>query len=360
MYEAYYGLKDKPFSLLPDPDFLFPSRKHALALSMLEYSLAGQAGFCAITGEIGSGKSTLIRALLKRVSQGLTVGLIWNTHSSHADIAGWALSAFGKPTAQRSSTDLHHDLMMFLIEEYSAGRRCVLIVDEAQNLTLEGLEELRLLSNINADKDLLLQIILVGQPQLLEKLRRPELAQFAQRISVSYHLDPLSCHETVQYIAHRLKVAHAPRMLFNEMAVGGIYYFSGGVPRVINSICDMALVYGFAEQRTEIDLDTILRVVGDRLASGVMRFPGNGNPSDPAVVRDISAFVKEAAAAWKELPAFSPPPTPPRPLVKNGHNPAVATAARPQQERLVAPTRPEFPQRERQSWFRRTLFGSLE
>lgn len=352
MYEAFYGLKDKPFTLLPDPDFLYPSRKHALALSMLEYSLAGQAGFCAITGEIGSGKSTLIRALLRRIAKDLTIGLIWNTHSSHTDIAGWALGAFGKPTAQKSSGELHRDLTQFLIDEYAAGHRCVLIVDEAQNLTLEALEELRLLSNINADKDLLLQIVLVGQPQLLEKLRRPELSQFAQRISVSYHLDPLTCAETAHYIAHRLKVVQAPRMLFNEMAVGGIYYFSGGVPRVINSICDMALVYGFAEQRREIDLDTIFRVIGDRMASGLMSFPGNGDPSDPAVANDISDRVKEAAAVWAELPTFAAPP-PPRPVA------VVAAPQRKRSEDALVADRPA-PPLARQSWFRRTLFGNAD
>ena len=209
MYEEFYGLNEKPFSLLPDPDFLFLSSKHSLALSMLEYSLAGQAGFCAITGEIGSGKTTLIRALLRRIDRDIRLGLISNTHSSHSDIAGWALSAFGRTPKGTTRAEIHQELMLFLIEEYGAGKRSVLIVDEAQNLTIQALEELRLLSNINADKDLLLQIILVGQPELLEKLRRPELCQFAQRISVSYHLAPLTCAETLHYITHRLRVAGA-------------------------------------------------------------------------------------------------------------------------------------------------------
>jgi type II secretory pathway predicted ATPase ExeA len=305
MYEAFYGLKEKPFSLLPDPDFLFLSRKHSLALNMLEYSLAGQAGFCAITGEIGSGKTTLIRTLLRRVDRDISIGLISNTHSSHFDIASWALAAFGQPVGAISNAELHRELTMFLIGEYAAGKRCVLIVDEAQNLTIEALEELRLLSNINADKDLLLQIILVGQPQLLEKLRRPELSQFAQRISVSYHLAPLTCAETLHYVAHRLNVAGAADLIFNDVAIGGIHYFAGGVPRLINSICDMALVYGYAEQRPSIDLDIIFRVIGDRMASGMSAFPGDGDPNDPKVVRDITSFVKEANMAHADLPAFA-------------------------------------------------------
>lgn len=312
MYEEFYGLNEKPFSLLPDPDFLFLSSKHSLALSMLEYSLAGQAGFCAITGEIGSGKTTLIRALLRRIGRDIRLGLISNTHSSHSDIAGWALSAFGRTPKGTTRAEIHQELMLFLIEEYGAGKRSVLIVDEAQNLTIQALEELRLLSNINADKDLLLQIILVGQPELLEKLRRPELCQFAQRISVSYHLAPLTCAETLHYITHRLRVAGATSPIFNDMAVGGIQYFSGGVPRIINSICDMSLVYGFADQKPEIDLDHVFRVVGDRMSNGVSSFAGVGGPDDPMVVKEITALIRAAADARMTLPPL-PEPEPPAP-----------------------------------------------
>lgn len=353
MYEAFYDLREKPFSLLPDPDFLFLSGKHSLALNMLEYSLAGQAGFCAITGEIGSGKTTLIRALLRRVGRDLTIGLISNTHSTHSDIAGWALAAFGQPTNMRANADLHHELMMYLIKEYGAGKRCVLIVDEAQNLSIEALEELRLLSNINADKDLLLQIILVGQPQLLEKLRRPELCQFAQRISVSYHLSPLSCAETLHYVAHRLNVAGAPDLIFNDMAIGGIHYFSMGVPRVINSICDMALVYGYAEQRRSIDLDTIFRVIGDRLASGLSAFPGSGDPTDPNVVKDISSFVKEANIARAELPPFASQ------VAKASKMESLAMPVKAiTDDELYAGHRVERTQQVRPSWFRRAFRGA--
>jgi type II secretory pathway predicted ATPase ExeA len=294
MYESFFGLREKPFSLLPDPDFLFMSSKHSLALSILEYSLAGQAGFCAITGEIGSGKTTLIRSLLRRIGRDITLGLISNTHSGLTDITAWALAAFGRGSGTQSDAEIYQELMHFLISEYGAGRRCVLIVDEAQNLTVEALEELRLLSNINADKDLLLQIILVGQPELLAKLKSPELSQFAQRISISYHLSALTYLETRRYIRHRLEIAGARRPIFTDTAIGAIQYYSGGVPRVINSICDMSLVYGLADNRADLDLDIVLRVIADRQVSGVSPFSRDGRPDDPAVIAEITSMVREA------------------------------------------------------------------
>jgi type II secretory pathway predicted ATPase ExeA len=294
MYESFFGLKEKPFSLLPDPDFLFMSSKHSLALSILEYSLAGQAGFCAITGDIGSGKTTLIRTLLRRIGRDVTLGLISNTHSGLTDITAWALAAFGRGTNAQSDAEIYQELMHFLIGEYGAGRRCILIVDEAQNLTVEALEELRLLSNINSDKDLLLQIILVGQPELLVKLKSPELAQFAQRISISYHLTPLGYADTRRYIRHRLQVAGADRPIFSDTAIGAVQYFSGGVPRVVNAICDMAMVYGLADNKTEIDLDVVLRVIADRQSSGVSPFAREGKADDPAVIAEITSLVREA------------------------------------------------------------------
>jgi general secretion pathway protein A len=294
MYESFFGLKEKPFSLLPDPDFLFMSSKHSLALSILEYSLAGQAGFCAITGDIGSGKTTLIRTLLRRIGRDVTLGLISNTHSGLTDITAWALAAFGRGTNAQSDAEIYQELMHFLIGEYGAGRRCVLIVDEAQNLTVEALEELRLISNINADKDLLLQIILVGQPELLVKLKSPELAQFAQRISISYHLTPLSFQDTRRYIRHRLQIAGADRPIFSDAAIGAVQYFSGGVPRVVNAICDMSMVYGLADNKTDIDLDVVLRVITDRQASGVSPFARDGRADDPAVIAEITSLVREA------------------------------------------------------------------
>jgi hypothetical protein len=196
-----------------------------------------------------------------------------------------------------------------------------------------------------------LQIILVGQPELLEKLRRPELCQFAQRISVSYHLAPLTCAETLHYITHRLRVAGTTAPIFNDMAVGGIQYFSGGVPRLINSICDMAMVYAYADQVREVDLDHIFRVVGDRMSNGVSVFAGIGGPEDPVAVREITGLIRAAGEARATLPAPAVPEQEPAPepaatrrrqLVANDLGNGYSSLAAQQAE-----TRP--------SWFRRTF-----
>jgi general secretion pathway protein A len=297
MYEAFFNLKNKPFSLLPDPEFLFLSSRHAIGLSLLEYSLTGQAGFCVITGEIGSGKTTLVRAFLGRVGRDFTIGLISNTHHGLKDIAAWAMTSFGQKPTGTHPAETYQELMEYLIAEYGAGRQCILIVDEAQNLSIEVLEELRLLSNINSGKDLLLQVVLVGQPELLDKLRRPELSQFAQRIAVSHHLTPLPYAETRRYIEHRVKVAGSDRPLFTEMAMGAIQYFSGGIPRLVNSICDMALVYGFADEKPVIGEDLVFRVVSDRQLSGIAPFAQSVPVDDPTVRAEIMKLANLGAAS---------------------------------------------------------------
>jgi type II secretory pathway predicted ATPase ExeA len=297
MYEAFFNLKNKPFSLLPDPEFLFLSSRHAIGLSLLEYSLTGQAGFCVITGEIGSGKTTLVRAFLGRVGRDFTIGLISNTHHALKDIAAWAMTSFGQKPSGTHPAETYQELMEYLIAEYGAGRQCILIVDEAQNLSIEVLEELRLLSNINSGKDLLLQVVLVGQPELLDKLRRPELSQFAQRIAVSHHLTPLPYAETRRYIEHRVKVAGSDRPLFTEMAMGAVQYFSGGIPRLVNSICDMALVYGFADEKQVIGEDLVFRVVSDRQLSGIAPFAQSVPVDDPTVRAEIMKLANLGAGA---------------------------------------------------------------
>jgi type II secretory pathway predicted ATPase ExeA len=322
MYEAFFNLKSKPFSLLPDPEFLFLSSRHAIGLSLLEYSLTGQAGFCVITGEIGSGKTTLVRAFLDRVGRDFTVGLISNTHHALKDIAAWAMASFGQKASGTHPAETYQELMEYLIAEYGAGRQCILIVDEAQNLSMEALEELRLLSNINSGKDLLLQVVLVGQPELLEKLKRPELSQFAQRIAVSHHLTPLPYLETRSYIEHRVKIAGSDRPLFTDLAMGTIQYFSGGIPRLINSICDMALVYGFADEQQIIGEDLVFRVVSDRQVSGIAPFAQSLPVDDPAVRAEImrlataGAPASETAAPAAETPGLAkmPPEIRDRPI----------------------------------------------
>ena len=198
MYKAFYGFKEKPFSLLPDPGFLYLSKNHRMALAMLEYGFLNQAGFTVITGEIGSGKTTLIRHLLGEIArdQIVTVGLVSNTHRSFGELLQWVLLAFKLEYRGKEKVELYQTLADFLSREFDQGRRTVLIIDEAQNLSVQSLEQLRMLSNINADKDQILQLILIGQPGLRETLRLPELEQFAQRIAVDFHLQPLDLQET--------------------------------------------------------------------------------------------------------------------------------------------------------------------
>jgi type II secretory pathway predicted ATPase ExeA len=264
MYEAFYGFKEKPFSLLPDPSFLYLGRHHSMAYSMLEYGVLSQAGFTVITGEVGCGKTTLIRHLLDQLDGDVSVGLITNTAGARADLLKRILLSFKQEYKGKEAVELQETFEDFLIGEYAAGRRTVLIVDEAQNLGIETLEELRMLSNINAEKDLILQLILVGQPQLKAKLERPELQQFAQRIAVSYHLGPLAEDETIAYIQHRLRHAGGSPGLLSPDACHLVFQHTRGVPRLINVLCDTALVYGYAEQFKEIGEELLQDVIRDR------------------------------------------------------------------------------------------------
>jgi general secretion pathway protein A len=270
VYERHFGFTAKPFALTPDPAFLYRSRQHAMALTMLEYGLEAQAAFSLLTGEIGSGKTTLVRQLLRNLGDQVVVGLISNAHERFASIHGWALSALGIVAANDSEIAKYEALVDFFVSEYGKGRRTLLILDEAQNLSVEVLEELRLLSNVNSEKDLVLQILLVGQPELRTKLLRPELKQFAQRVSVDFHLRPLDRDETQAYISHRLTVAGGDAALFSPDAVEMIYSQTGGVPRLLNHLCDFALVYAFAEGKTAIDGDLVSQVVRDRGGRGML------------------------------------------------------------------------------------------
>jgi general secretion pathway protein A len=261
MYEEFYGLTRKPFSLTPDPDFLFLSKNHAVALAMLEYGVQGQAALSLITGEIGSGKTTLIRHVLRTIERQFTVGVITNTHRSFGDLLTWVLSAFGLDCSSRDKVVMYRQFVDFVAQEHVSGRRVVLIVDEAQNMDVETLEELRLLSNVNVGDELLVQLLLVGQPELADTLRRPDLSQFAQRISVEYHIQGLDFPATRNYIDHRLKIAGATGEIFDRYACVAIYYYSRGIPRAINNICDMALVYGYAEEAKPITTEIVLEVV---------------------------------------------------------------------------------------------------
>jgi len=277
MYERHFGFRSKPFALTPDPAFLYLSRQHAMAMTMLEYGLESQAAFSLLTGDIGSGKTTLVRRLLRGLGDQVAVGLISNTHGRFRSIHGWALSALGIAPADDSEIAQYEALVDSFVREYGRGRRTLLILDEAQNLSVEVLEELRLLSNVNSETDLVLQILLVGQPELRAKLARPELRQFAQRVSVDFHLRPLDRGETHGYIRHRLSVAGGNEGLFLPEAIEFVYARTGGIPRLLNQLCDFALVYAFAEGRTSIDVDLVAQVVRERSSAQLLPSPGSTN-----------------------------------------------------------------------------------
>lgn len=274
MYETFYRFKEKPFALTPDPQFLFLARHHRAALLQLEYGIVNQAVFSLITGEVGSGKTTLIRYLLGRVEKTVVVGLISNTSRSFSNLMQWLCLAYGLEHTARDEVSLYKTFEDFLIREYGRGHQVVLIVDEAQNLGPARLEELRVLSNLNADKHLLLQTILVGQPELRRLIRSPQLVQFAQRIGVDYHIGALSAEETRHYIWHRLRVAGGKASLIAPESIRLVHRYSYGLPRLINQLCDTALVYGYADRKEKIDHALMQQVISDRRANGV--FPAAG------------------------------------------------------------------------------------
>ncbi len=278
MYTKFFGLKKRPFILTPDPNFLFFSAALDLALTHLEYGLIHNAGFIALTGEIGVGKTTLLKYLFDRINKSQDIAMIFNTQLDSVSLLEMIAREFELSPVSNRKTDLLALLHSHFIRQYSGGKRSLIVVDEAQNLSLEACEELRMLSNLEADNDFLVQIILVGQPQLRDRLSGPNLAQLTQRISVYYHLPPLEAEEVAKYVDHRLKVAgyDRPEPLFTDNAIREITKISKGVPRVINNICESALTYAFADDLKQIEGDIILKVVADHplLSPDFTRAPG--------------------------------------------------------------------------------------
>jgi len=239
---------------------------------MLEYGMLTHAPITVITGEIGAGKTTLLRHLLRTLPEEFTVGLISNAQGNRGELLHWVLMALGVQTATDASyVQLFAQFQDFLIEEYASGRRTMLIFDEAQNLSTETLEELRMFSNINADKDELIQLVLVGQPELRDLIAQPRLVQFAQRVAAEYHLPAMSAPAVAAYIAHRLGVAGASREIFTPAACECVHLASRGVPRLVNQICDYALVYAFTDGLDRIDAAVIEQVVTDRRTHGNLK-----------------------------------------------------------------------------------------
>lgn len=285
MYEPFYGFRVKPFALLPQEEFLFLSKQHRMALDLLVYGLRNQAMFCVVTGDIGTGKTTLMRYLLSRNGPNVSVAMITGMHGSFEELMQWIFSGFGLDYRGKDRIGLQQALIEYLRRQEVRGKRMVLVIDEAQALNPDVLEELRLFSNINAGQTMLLQIILVGQPGLREILRRPEMRQFAQRVAVDYILSPLDREQTQAYIRHRLSLAGQSREdLFSAEACDAIFQASRGVPRVINLLCDTALVYGYADQKATIDAATVAEMLSDKQREGGWLF----QQASPATVTPIS------------------------------------------------------------------------
>jgi len=270
MYAAYFNLREMPFSILPDPRFLYFSRAHSMALSMLEYGIMNQAGFTVVTGAIGSGKTTLIRHLLSSVSQHLRVGLIAHTPRSEDNLFEWILLAFDQRIENTSYAAMYKQFCEFVQGVAATGGRVVLVVDEAQNLAPARLEELRMLSNVNSDS-MMMQLILVGQPELSETLSRPELRQFAQRVSSDFHLPRLLPSEVNDYINHRLAVAGGSPSLITPKARKIIAAASEGIPRQINVLADRCLAYAFGRGVSAVSSRIVREGIADRTRHGVFR-----------------------------------------------------------------------------------------
>ena len=313
MYCDYYGFREKPFNITPDPGFVFLSDQHKEAFAHLLYGIDNHVGFIALTGEIGAGKTTVIRALLGQLAADrYRTALIFNPCLSSLGLMQSINREFGLAGSQADPAGLLQELNLFLLAENAAGRTVVLVIDEAQNLEPQVLEQVRLISNLETERNKLIQIILVGQPELRETLQRPELRQLAQRVGVNYHLRPMDFDDSQEYIAHRLEVAgRRDRALFAAGALRQIYRFSGGLPRLINLACDRALLAGYVREQTPITAAMASKAIADvRLDEG-----GRGMPRLLPAVLGVALLALAAGAIYPltKSTKSTPPPTLPAP-----------------------------------------------
>lgn len=298
MYETFYGFKEKPFTLTPDPKYFYPSRAHREAIDHLLYGIREREGFIVITGGVGTGKTTLCRAMLSQLEPETTTAVIFNPILSEDELLRAVLLDFGLTAAGQTKNELIAELNAFLLQTVVAGRRAVLLIDEAQNLSHGLLEQIRLLSNLETERDKLIQIILVGQAGLLAQLASPELEQLNQRVSVRYHLSALTFQETCQYIYHRLMVAGGTAgVAMSSGALRAIHQYSQGIPRLINLAADRALLQSFADGSRD--------VTRRRAAAGIKSLTGEAVPRPRSTVRrDLmvalagAILVVAAVAAW--------------------------------------------------------------
>jgi putative secretion ATPase (PEP-CTERM system associated) len=274
MYERFYGLRERPFALSPDPEYLYLSRVHRAALDAIRYGIQSRAGFIVVTGEIGAGKTTLLLTLLRQLDKRTVVARLVNTTLEPRELLEAVLLDFGLSVDGKSKPALLCDLVDFLVLQREEGRWPLLVIDEAQNLSPEALEEVRLLSNLETEKSKLLQILVVGQPNLRDTISGPGLEQFRQRVAVSYHLTALDAPDTGAYINYRLqRAAIGEPLRFPAAAANLVHSRSRGVPRIVNVICDAALVFGCAEERRNIDRALLEEVIAELEVTGVLLPP---------------------------------------------------------------------------------------
>ena len=295
MYESYYGLNSKPFQLTPDPEFFFASKLHKRAMSYLQYGLSQAEGFIVITGDIGTGKTTIANSLLNNIEADIHAAQIVTPRLSPDEIVKMVTAKFGIDTTGKSKTDLLQALQYFLEELARTGKRALLLVDEAQNLPLETIEELRMLSNFQKSGKPLLQSFLLGQPELQPILRAPDMEQFRQRIVASCHLAPLNYDETCAYINYRLEHAGCTKPnLFTDDAYKAIHKFTTGVPRKVNTLMDRVLLYGFLEELESFDLQHVSQVIEE--VQEEMFVPDDVMAADPDEILIASQRAAQAAA----------------------------------------------------------------
>ncbi|UVT14488.1 MAG: AAA family ATPase [Nitrospira sp.] len=307
MYESFYHLKTKPFALLPDSSFLYSGSEHQAAYSLLEYGLLSQAPFMVLTGEPGMGKTSLLQKLIAEHGNKHKIGLVTNARYDIEHLLPWILLSLGLSTKRLDPIEAYHMFSEFLAQESKRLRRVILIVDEAQNLGAELLEELRLLSNMNDGQTLKLQIILSGQPDLHTLLQRIDMTQFAQRIVVDYHLKPLSETDTASCIRHRIQVAGGRPSLFTQKACALVHRLSRGTPRLINQVCDVALTYGYAEQAKVITSKLVAQAALDRCRGGILPLAAKeelvGLATAPEDASEVEAPVPNLRSPANEEPA---------------------------------------------------------
>lgn len=264
MYRSYFNLTCKPFDLVPNPEFIFLSKTHKKAITYLDYGIRERVGFILLTGAVGSGKTTIIRELIDKHLERVVLAKIFNTKVNSEQLLSMINDDFDLPVQGKDKIELLRDLNHFLVEQYGKGNQPLLIIDEAQNLSLETLEEIRMLSNLETSDSKLLQIILVGQPELRTLLATPELCQLRQRISIQCNLQPLNRREVEEYIFHRLSVAgNREALRFTPQALDLIFLHSCGIPRLINIICDFLLLAAFTEEVRDIDEEMIRDIARD-------------------------------------------------------------------------------------------------